>query len=129
MEPVVIISALALIQYIYFALEVGNARGKYGIKAPETAGHEIFERIYRVQTNTLEQLVIFLPSLWGFGFYIDPLWAALLGAIYLIGRVIYGISYVKSPDTRGPGMIVTTLPIWILLLGTLGAAIWQLIPA
>ena len=85
------------------ALMVGNARVKYKIKAPATTGHEMFERAYRVQMNTLENTVIFLPALWlGAGFF--SAWiASALGVVWLVGRLWYAAAYVRDPKTRGTG--------------------------
>jgi uncharacterized MAPEG superfamily protein len=95
---------------------VGHARGKYGIKAPATSGHPAFERAHRVQMNTLEQTIMFLPTLWlaanyGFG----GLWAGIAGLIWLVGRVWYAAAYLKDPSKRGPGFGVSMLG-WIALL-------------
>ncbi len=125
MELVAIVTALALVQFIFFGMMVGRARGLYGVEAPATTGNDMFERHYRVHYNTLEQLVIFLPGLWLFSIYVGSMWAAGIGAVFLVGRVIYGIAYIKDPGTRGLGMILTVLPCWILLLGGLVGAIWR----
>ena len=127
MELVSIVTLLAITEFIIFGVQVGSARGKYSIQAPATTGHEMFERQFRVHYNTLEQLIIFLPGLWLFGFYIGYNWAAGIGAIYLVGRGLYGMSYVKDPASRGPGMLLSVLPCWVLLIGGLVGAIWQLI--
>jgi len=107
-----------------FLMQVGRARDKYGVLAPATTGNEIFERYFRVQQNTLEQLILFLPGLYLFAHYLNPLWAAGLGLIYLIGRQIYSASYVKDPKTRSAGFGLTFLPTLVLIVGGLiGAAI------
>ena len=95
---------------------VGRAREKYAIKAPAVTGHPVFERAYRVQMNTLEQTVLFLPTLWlaathGFG----GLWAGIAGLVWLVGRVWYAAAYLKDPAKRGPGFGVSMLG-WIALL-------------
>jgi hypothetical protein len=81
MAYVDIVTALALIQFIIFGFKVGTARGKYGVKAPATTGNEMFERHFRVQQNTLEQLVLLLPGLYLFSRYWSPVWAAGLGVV------------------------------------------------
>ncbi|MEJ6593498.1 MAG: MAPEG family protein, partial [SAR86 cluster bacterium] len=116
-EYLTIVTLLALIQFIWLGARVGAARGKYGVSAPATTGHDLFERHYRVHYNTLEALVVFLPALWAFGYYLGQYWAAGLGVVYLVGRVIYAISYVKDPKSRGMGMLLSSLPVYILLLG------------
>jgi glutathione S-transferase len=124
MAYVDIVTALALLQFIYFGFHVGGARTKYGVKAPAVTGNEIFERHFRVQQNTLEQLIGFVPGLYLFSHYFNPLWAAALGVVYLVGRQVYAASYVKDPAKRGPGFGMTFLPTVILIVGGLiGAAL------
>jgi glutathione S-transferase len=123
MAYVDIVTALAVIQFIIFALKVGAARGRYAVKAPATTGNEIFERHFRVQQNTLELLVAFLPGLYLFSRYFNPLWAAALGVIYLAGREIYAASYVQEPAKRSAGFGLSFLPIAVLILGGLIGAI------
>ena len=124
MAYVDIVTALALLQFVVFGMQVGRARGKYGVHAPAVVGNEIFERHFRVQQNTLEQLVVFLPGLYLFAHYWNGLWAAGLGVIYLIGRQVYSTSYVKDPKSRSAGFGLTFLPALILVVGGLiGAAI------
>jgi uncharacterized MAPEG superfamily protein len=108
-----------------FGFRVARARGRYGVVAPAVAGNEIFERYFRVQQNTLEQLIAFLPALFVFSHYYSPLIAAGLGVVYLIGREIYAHTYVKDPKKRELGFIVTLLPLAILLLGGLFGAVRQ----
>jgi glutathione S-transferase len=126
MAYVDIVTALALLQFIIFGFKVGGARGKYGVKAPATTGNETFERYFRVQQNTLEQLIAFIPGLYLFSHYFNPLWGAGLGAVYLIGRELYSASYVKDPAKRGPGFGLTFLPTVILLTGGLVGAAMRL---
>jgi hypothetical protein len=126
MTYVDIVTALALLQFMVFGFRVAKARGRYGVAAPAIAGNEIFERYFRVQQNTLEQLIAFLPALYVFSHYYNPLVAAALGVIYLIGREIYAATYVKDPKKREIGYVLTALPVAILLLGGLFGAIRQL---
>lgn len=127
MEPVTIIIMLALIEYLVMSARVGLARGRTGVTAPAVTGNEEFERHFRVHYNTLEQLVVFIPAIWCFGLFISPLWAALIGAIFLLGRAMYAVAYVRNPDSRGPGMILSVLPCYVLVLGALGGAVWNLV--
>jgi glutathione S-transferase len=88
--------------YFYTAFRVGNLRGKHDIKAPATSGHPEFDRAYRVQLNTLEQMGIFLPFLWVAAFYpIRWTWLApLIGLVWLIGRIVYLRGYMADPNKR-----------------------------
>jgi glutathione S-transferase len=117
-----IVTALALLQFIWFGMRVASARGKYGVTAPAVTGNEIFERHFRVQQNTLELLIGFIPGLYLFSHYFNPLWAAALGVVYLAGRLIFAASYVKDPATRGTGYVLSALPTLILILGGLVGA-------
>jgi uncharacterized membrane protein YecN with MAPEG domain len=127
MEWIAIVTALALIEYMWLGLRVGNARQKYEVLAPATTGHPIFERHYRVQMNTLEQLVVFLPALWLFGRYANAWLAALLGLVFIAGRGIYAFAYVADPASRSLGFGLTFLANVVLLLGALAGAVWALV--
>ena len=119
MAWVALVIVLALIEYVVFLIMVGRARDRYGVVAPATTGHEIFERCFRVQQNTMEQLLLFLPSIWLFATFISPYWAAGIGAIFLIGRVLFAAGYVRDPKKRGFGFALSMLPNVALLLGAL----------
>jgi glutathione S-transferase len=125
MALVTMVTMLALLEFMYFGGKVGAARGKYGVSAPATTGKEHFERAYRIHYNTLEQLIVFLPSLWAFAFYIHDLAAAALGVIFLVGRMLYSIAYTKEPGTRTVGMMMSFIPTVILLLGAFFGAAWR----
>jgi uncharacterized membrane protein YecN with MAPEG domain len=123
MAYVHIVTALALLQFIVFGFKVGAARGRYGVKAPAITGNEIFERLFRVQQNTLEQLIAFLPGIYLFSRYFNPLVAAALGVVYLIGREVYAYTYTKDPSKREVGYGMTFLPMVILVVGGLIGAV------
>ena len=123
MTYVDIVTALAVLQFIVFGFRVGGARGRYGVKAPAITGNEIFERYFRVQQNTLEQLIAFVPGIYLFSHYFNPLVAAALGVVYLIGRELYAFTYVKDPANRSVGYGLTFLPMVILVLGGLVGAV------
>jgi len=127
MALIVVISVLAILQFFFFATQVAGARRRYNVVAPAVSGNEMFERYFRVQMNTLELLVMFLPGLWFASFYVRPLWAALAGVIYLIGRMLYWRGYIADPSRRGPGFGLSMLPILALLLAGLVGAIVELV--
>jgi len=119
MEIVVLIILLALAQFTWFSARVGIARGKYGVDAPKTTGNEIWERLFRVQQNTMEQLVLFIPAMLAFGVYLSAKWALVPGVVFLVGRQLYSWEYITKPTSRTPGMAMTLLANAVLLAGAL----------
>jgi glutathione S-transferase len=108
---------LALLLYMAVLMVVGQARAKYRIKAPAVTGHEHFERAYRVQMNTVEQMVFFLPALWLCAALLSDRGAAVGGLIWVIGRAVYAVSYLSAPEKRGPGVAISMLAQIGLFLG------------
>ncbi len=127
MELVVIVIVLALLQYIVFSILVGRARAKYNCPAPASTGDPIFERYYRVQQNTMEQLVVFLPAITIYGYYGNPTIASGVGLVYIVARIIYLQAYVADPAKRGRGFIPGFLATAFLLIAGLIAAIGNII--
>lgn len=119
MQAAVLLVMLALLQYIYFVLITGFGRGKYNIKAPATSGNETWECLYRVQQNTLEQIVIFIPATLTFSYYVSAIWVLVPGIGYLVGRQVFAILYVRNPPKRGLGMMMTLLSNLALIIGTI----------
>ncbi len=116
-----LVTLLLLLQYLAFSLLVGRERVRHEIRAPAVTGHEDFERAYRVQMNTLEQLLVVIPAMWIVAeFFFLPLAAPLLGLTFLAGRVIYRNAYIRDPQGRGPGMAIGMLA----MLGLLLCALW-----
>ena len=123
MTLVYIVMGLALVQFLFFGYAVGAARGRYGVKAPATTGNEQFERYFRVQMNTLELLIVLVPALPLFAWFVSARWGAVLGVVYLVGRSLYYYRYVRDPAKRSLGYTLSLLPIIVLLLGGIGGAI------
>jgi len=111
------VTLLTLLVYLVVSLNVARARGKYGVKAPAVTGNEHFERAYRVQMNTLEQMVFFLPSMWLYALLLTDKGAAVGGLIWVIGRMIYSVSYVRNPASRGVGFTISFIAEIGLFLG------------
>jgi uncharacterized MAPEG superfamily protein len=123
MEYVAIVTVLILLQYFYFGMASGMARGKAGLQAPAITGDELYERKYRIHQNTMEQLVSFLPAMWMFSHYVSPIYGAGLGVAFLVGRAIYSASYAKDPATRGKGFAIGFFAMLIGFAGTLYGAV------
>lgn len=123
MNYVHIVAALAVAQFFFFGTQVGRARGKYGVRAPATSGHELFDRAFRVHMNTLEQLVGFLPALLLASRYWPNAIVAGIGVVYLVGRFLYRHQYLADPKSRGLGFLLTVIPTFSLLVATVVGAI------
>jgi glutathione S-transferase len=110
---------LALIEFLVFGWAVGRARVTYRVSAPATTGNEVFERHFRAHMNTLEQLLVFIPSILLFAHYVSPYIAAALGALFIIGRAVYFMGYVRAAEGRHAGFLLSAIPNVALLLGGL----------
>lgn len=122
MTAIDIIAMVAILQYLFFGGLVGRARRTYGVEAPAVVGNESFERIYRVQMNTLELLVVLLPVLYVAARYWPSWLVAGAGAVYVVGRLIYWRAYVKDPSGRSLGFLLSIVPVFVLALAVLVAA-------
>jgi glutathione S-transferase len=123
MSAVDFVIGLMLLEYFVFILAVGRARARFQVAAPVTSGHPEFERFFRVQMNTLEQLIIVIPCMWIFARYVHEPTAAVLGLIFIAGRAVYFLSYIRDPKSRGWGFLISSLPMLALMVGSLfGAA-------
>jgi len=123
MNGVAIVTVLALLEYFYFGVLVGNARSKYKVAAPAITGDPVFERYYRVHQNTLEQLIIFVPTIWFFGMFMSANIAVALGLLFIIARVIYARGYIAAPEKRAVGAAMTFGINGILAVGAIVGAI------
>ena len=110
MQFVELVAALAVAQFLSFGALTGRARRLSGLKAPAIAGHPEFERMYRVQMNTLELLIAFLPALFLAARYWPTFLVTGLGLVYLIGRFTYWRAYVNDPSKRVIGFMMSMLP-------------------
>ncbi|MGO4699706.1 MAPEG family protein [Dyella sp. 2RAB6] len=118
--PAVVVLLTVLLQ-CGTAFAVGRARKLYEVKAPATTGHPLFERAFRVQMNTLEATLMFLPSLWLAASYGAPLWAGIAGLVWVLGRVWYATAYLREPAKREGGFIVSAIGLLATLaIGAIG---------
>lgn len=121
---VAIVTLLSLLVYVWMILRIPGARRRTGIDAPAMTGDPELERHIRVQANTVEWLVIYLPALWLFAIYWNDLVAAALGVVWMIGRIVYALGYAADPKKREVGFIIQALATAALVFGALGRAIW-----
>ena len=122
-----LVTCLAILLYLFTSIAVSKARTKFGVKVPATSGNPDFERVFRVQMNTLEWMPIFLPSLWLFAIYVSDAIAAGIGAVWIIGRIVYFIGYSQAAAKRGPGFAIQGIAAIALWAGALGAVVLRLV--
>jgi len=127
MELPAIVTLLAVLEYMFFSLQVGFGRVKHDIQPPATTGNPEWERLYRVQVNTAEHLIVFIPGLWIFASYVSATVAAGLGLVFVIGRFVYYLGYLKAPEKRTPGFLIGFLANAILVIGGLVGAVMSLV--
>ncbi|WP_299017108.1 MAPEG family protein [uncultured Caulobacter sp.] len=121
---VAIVTLLSLLVYVWMILRIPGARRRTGIDAPAMTGDPELERHIRVQANTVEWLVIYLPALWLFAIYWNDLFAAAMGVVWIVGRIIYALGYAADPKKRELGFVIQALATAVLVFGALGRAIW-----
>jgi glutathione S-transferase len=119
MHGVAGVIALALLEYLVLGAMVGRARVKYKVEAPATIGDPTFERYFRVHQNSLEALIVFIPAVWMFAHFLSDSVAIALGLIFIVGRIIYAVGYVRAPEKRGAGAGITLLVNATLVIGAL----------
>ncbi|MBW8902832.1 MAG: MAPEG family protein [Bradyrhizobium sp.] len=122
-----LVTCLAIAVYFFTSIQVAKARVAFGIKAPAIIGNPDFERVFRVQMNTLEWLPIFLPSLWLFAIYVNDPIAAAIGIVWIAGRILYMTGYSQAANKRSTGFGIQAGATAILWAGALGTVIWRLI--
>ncbi len=121
-----LVTLLAIVLYFSTGLMVAKARQKFGVVAPATTGHTDFERVFRVQQNTLEWLPIFLPLLWLFALYVSDWGAAVLGLVWIVGRLLYIVGYSDDADKRHRGFLVQAIASGALLIGALAGIVLRM---
>lgn len=126
MPLIELVAALAVLQFLLFGAYTGKAREKSGLKAPAMTGDAGFERMYRVQMNTLEVMIAFLPALYLAALHWPVYVVAPLGAIYLVGRHLYWRAYVTDPAKRGLGFMLSIIPTIVLVLMAVFGAVLSL---
>ena len=123
---VAIVTLLALIMYFWMSLQVPIARKKCGIAAPAMTGDPLLERTIRAHYNTLEWLPLFLVPMWLFAIYWSDLIAAIVGLVWIVGRIIYALGYMADPKKREVGFLIQAIAVAVLLFGSLGRLVYVL---
>ena len=109
----------ALLVYFWTAFNVAKAHAKYKVSAPVMDGPPEFNRIMRVQANTVEQIVMFLPALWMCAYFLGDRWAALGGVLWCVGRIAYALGYYRDAAKRSTGFGITMFATFALMIGTI----------
>ena len=124
---IILVTLGALLLYFYMGLQVGSARSKYNVPAPAISGNPDFERVFRVQMNTLEWLPLYLVALWTCAMYWDPRVVAAIGAVWIVGRLIYMHGYLIAANQRSLGFAIQGVTVIVLFVGSLVGAIMSLV--
>lgn len=122
-----LVTVSALLLYFLIVLNVGRARVKYKVAPPQVTGNPDFERVLRVQQNSVEQMILFLPSLWLFAQFISPIWAGGIGAVWIVGRILFAWGYYQAAEKRTLGFGISTLATLALLGGSFIGIIMSLL--
>jgi glutathione S-transferase len=122
-----LVTLLAVALYFWTGLRVAKARRAFGVMVPATTGHADFERVFRVQQNTLEWMPIFLPLLWLFALYVNDWGAAALGLVWVAGRLMYIRGYSEAAEKRHSGFFVQMGASGILLIGALVGIVLRIV--
>ena len=121
-----LVTLFAVFLYFWTGLMVAKARQKFGVMLPATTGHADFERVFRVQQNTLEWMPIFLPLLWLFALYVSDWGAAILGLVWIGGRIIFIRGYAEAVEKRLRGFFVQMIVSGVLAIGALAGIVWRI---
>jgi glutathione S-transferase len=112
------VTVLAVLLGLYTMMLVGHMRSKHGVHAPAVTGAPEFERAFRVQMNTLEQFVLFLPLLWLATVYpvVSGYLAPGFGFVWLVGRILYASGYMAEAAKRSSGFLIAGVALLGLLV-------------
>ena len=124
-----LVTVSALLLYFLITLNVGRARVQYKVSPPQVTGNPDFERVLRVQQNTLEQIILFLPLLWLFSQFLSPIWGSGIGAVWIIGRILFAWGYYQAAEKRAVGFGISILATLALLGGSFIGIIMSLLKA
>ncbi len=112
-----LVTLIAIAFYFFVSTRVAAAHGKFGVKLPATSGNPDFERVYRVQMNTLEWMPVFLVPLWLCAITLSDIAAAVLGLVWIVGRALYFTGYSQAVEKRLPGFFIQGIACIVLFVG------------
>jgi glutathione S-transferase len=118
-----LVTLLAIAFYFFLATRVAVAHGKFNVKLPAMAGNLDFERVARAHVNMLEWMPTFLLPLWLCAVYLSDVAAAVLGVVWIVGRVLYWNGYREAVEKRLPGFFVQATACFLLFIGALAGVI------
>ncbi len=128
MYPLTLLGTLAaLTVFVWASIPVGQARGKYNVKAPATTGDPAFERAFRAHQNTMEQIVLFLPLVWIVATLFGDMWGGIYAAAWVVGRIAYVIGYLADAEKRNVGFLISSLASLAALVGSIVAVVIDLL--
>ncbi len=127
MEYVTIVIMLALTQYVWFSIQVGRARGRFEVQVPSISGNDGFERYLRAHQNTAERLVVFLPAIFACGYFVNSLFATVMGLVFVAGRGLYFRGYTDPDKSRSAGFAIGESANILMILSTLFVTVTSLL--
>jgi uncharacterized membrane protein YecN with MAPEG domain len=110
------VSLLAILIAIGFAILVARTRRATGIQPPAMSGDLRLERALRVQGNTVEGFIVFIPALWLATLYFQGWIPPLIGLIWCLGRIIFAVGYMTSAEKRHVGFTISIFSVLALVI-------------
>ncbi|XP_075869789.1 leukotriene C4 synthase-like, partial [Nelusetta ayraudi] len=98
-----------------FSLQVIQARRKFSVAPPTTAGPPEFERVFRAQANCSEYFPLFIILLWTSGVFFHQGVSAVCGLLYLAARLRYFHGYSQSVQQRLAPLYLSAQVLWLLI--------------
>lgn len=115
--PLTGLVTLAMIAVFFWTgINEARSRQKHQCPPPALDGPEELRRYMRVRGNTMESLLMAYPALWLFAVCWGDLVAAVIGLVYVIGRILYARGYYQDPKKRSLGFgigFLATAALWL----------------
>jgi uncharacterized membrane protein YecN with MAPEG domain len=111
-----LVTALAILIAIGFAILVSRVRRSAGIFPPAMSGDPRLERALRVQGNTVEGFIVFIPALWLAALYFQGWLPPVIGLAWCLGRIIFAAGYMAAAEKRHIGFAISIVSVLALVL-------------